>query len=57
MENSFPQFVFTDKYLKFKEIVYLIHEVKFEMRPVLFYVSSHRCFQQSNSNWDMVHPL
>lgn len=24
---------FIDKYLKFKEIVYLIHEVKFEMRP------------------------
>ena len=60
MENSFPQFVFIDKYLEFKEILYLIHEVKFEMRPALFYVSSHRCFQQSNSNWDMVfliHPL
>ena len=27
---------FIDKYLKFKEIVYLIHEVKFEMHQTYF---------------------
>ena len=51
MENSFSLYIFIDKYLKFKEIVCLIDDVKFEMRPVLFYVNSHPYFQQWNSNW------
>ena len=29
----FSQFIFLDKYLKFEEIEYLIHQVKFEMWP------------------------
>ena len=29
MENLFVQFIFIDKYFKFKEIEYLIHYVKF----------------------------
>ena len=33
MEIFFAQFVFIHKYLKFKEIEYLIHYVKFEMCP------------------------
>ena len=46
MQNSFPQFIFIDKYLKFKEIVYLIHDIKFEMCRALFYVNFHPYFRQ-----------
>ena len=53
MKNSFFAFFFIEKYLKFKEIVYLIHDVKFEMCPTLFYVNFHPYFQQSNSNWNI----
>ena len=35
-----------DEYLKFKEIEYLIHYVKFEMWPALFYVNPLSYFQQ-----------
>ena len=49
----FSQIILIDKYLKFKEIVYLIHDVSFEMCPALFYVNSHPYFQQKNSNWDI----
>ena len=46
MQNSFHQFIFIDKYLKFKEIVYLIHDIKFEMCRALFYVNFHPYFRQ-----------
>ena len=49
----FSQFIFIDKYLKFKEIEYFTLYIKFEMWPVLFYVNSLR-FQQSISNWDIL---
>ena len=44
MENLFSQFIFIEKYIKFKEIVYLTHNVKFEMHPALFCVNSHPYF-------------
>ena len=49
----FFQFIFIDKYVKFKKIVYLTHDVKFKMCPALFYVNSRPYFQQWNSNWDI----
>ena len=49
----FSQFIFIDKYLKFKEIEYLIHYIMFEKWPVLFYVNSFY-FQQWDLNWDIV---
>ena len=49
----FSQFIFIDKYLKFKEIAYLIHYIMFEKWPVLFYVNSFY-FQQWDLNWDIV---
>ena len=53
MEKSFnSQFIFTDKYLKFKQIEYFIHFIKFEMRLALFYINSFY-FQQWISNWDI----
>ena len=53
MEKSFnSQFIFTDKYLKFKEIEYFIHFIKFEMWLALFYINSFY-FQQWISNWDI----
>ena len=33
-----------DKHLKLKEIVYLIHDVKFEMCPTLFLMNFHSFF-------------
>ena len=44
-KNHFTNF-FMDKYLKLKEIVYLIHDVKLEMCPTLFLVKSHPFFQE-----------
>ena len=38
MYKLFFLIIFVDKYLKFKEIEYLIHYVGFEMLPALFYV-------------------
>ena len=38
-EIFFSQFIFIDEYLKFREIEYLIHYVKCEMRPVLSYLN------------------
>ena len=46
MKNSFSQFIFIDKYVKIKEIVYLIHDVKFEMCPAIFYMNFQHYFQQ-----------
>ena len=40
-KTYFSQFI--DKYLQIEEVEYLIHYVKFKMRPVLFYVNS-LCF-------------
>ena len=54
IEIYFSWFIFIDKYLKFKEIEYLIHYVKSEMWPALFYVNSF-CFEQWNSNWDVAY--
>ena len=48
----FSQFIFIDRYLKFKEIEHLIHYVEFEMWPALFYVNS-LYFQKWNSKWDI----
>ena len=49
----FSQFSFISKYLKFKEITYLIHCVNFKTWPALLYVSSLSYFQQWNWNWDI----
>ena len=43
---------FTDKFLKFEEVGYLIHYVKFKMWPALFYVNS-RCFPNSSIDWKL----
>ena len=40
MEELFFLIIFVDKYLKFKEIEYLIHYIGFEMLPALFYLDS-----------------
>ena len=34
-------FQFTDKFLKFEEMEYLFHYVKFKIWPALYYVNSH----------------
>ena len=40
-KTYFSQFI--NKYLQIEEVEYLIHYVKFKMRPALFYVNS-LCF-------------
>ena len=40
LANYFTQFIFIDKYLKFKVTDCVIHYVKIEMWKVLFYVNS-----------------
>ena len=40
MDKLFFLIIFVDKYLKFKEIEYLIHYIGFEMLPALFYLDS-----------------
>ena len=47
MVNSLSQFIFTDIYLKFKDIEHFIHYIKFEVWVALFYVNS-LYFQQWN---------
>ena len=39
-KSYFTQFIFIDKYLKFKEIEYFIHYIKFKMWLDLFYINA-----------------
>ena len=52
MKVHFCQFIFIDRYLKFKEIEYFSHYIKSETWPAFFYVS-FPYFQQSHSNWNI----
>ena len=36
MQNSFAQFIFINKYLKFKEVEYFNHDIKFKMYQPYF---------------------
>ena len=49
----FSLFIFSEKYLKVKEIFQNISSINFKMWPALFYVNSTN-FQQWNSNWDII---
>ena len=48
MENMFSQFI--DNLLKIEDVDYLIHYVKFKMRPALFYVDP-LCFSNIFEFW------